>query len=116
MNVIPTQNVWFDDAATLAMGEAFDNACKSLQNFGSAVPAITGAKNGERDPARLYEQAIIIFAIEDTSMPLVSVVGSSRSPTTELEIRPASLLNQKLGLAPASSTHLPNNSTPRLKL
>ena len=34
------QNVWFDDAATLAMGEAFDNACKSLQNFGSAVPAI----------------------------------------------------------------------------
>jgi hypothetical protein len=119
MNVIPTQNVWFDDAATLAMGEAFDNACKSLQNFGSAVPAIiadliiAGAKNGERDPARL---AIIIFAIEDTSMPLVSVVGSSRSPTTELEIRPASLLNQKLGLAPASSTHLPNNSTPRLKL
>jgi hypothetical protein len=79
MNVIPTQDVWFDDAATLAMGEAFDNACKSLQNFGSAVPAIiadlliAGAKNGERDPARLYEQAIIIFAIEDTSMPLVSV-------------------------------------------
>jgi hypothetical protein len=34
------QNVWFDDAATSAMGEAFDNACKSLQNFGSAVPAI----------------------------------------------------------------------------
>ena len=25
------QNVWFDAAATLAMGEAFDNACKSLQ-------------------------------------------------------------------------------------
>jgi hypothetical protein len=79
MNVIPTQNVWFDDAATLAMGEAFDNACKSLQNFGSAVPAIiadliiAGAKAGERDPARLYKQAITIFAIEDTSMPLVSV-------------------------------------------
>jgi hypothetical protein len=59
MNVISTQNVWFDDAATLAMGEAFDNACQSLQNFGSAVPAIiadliiAGAKNGERDPARL---------------------------------------------------------------
>ena len=51
------QNVWFDDAATLAMGEAFDNACKSLQNFGSAAPAIVAdriidvAKNGERDPA-----------------------------------------------------------------
>ena len=76
MNMI--QNVWFDDAATSAMGEAFDNACKSLQNFGSA-PAIiadliiAAAKDGERNPARLYEQAIIIFAIEDTSMPLVSV-------------------------------------------
>jgi hypothetical protein len=79
MNIIPIQNIWFDDAATLAMGEAFDNARKSLQNFGSAVPAIIAdliigaAKNGERDPARLYEQAVIIFAIEDTSMPLVSV-------------------------------------------
>jgi hypothetical protein len=53
MNIIPTQNVWFDDAATLAMGEAFDNACKSLKNFGSAVPAIIAnliihaAKTGE---------------------------------------------------------------------
>ena len=64
MTIIPTQNVWFDDAVTLAMGEAFDNACKSLQNFGSAVPAIIAdqiikaAKNGERDPARLYAQAL----------------------------------------------------------
>ena len=41
MNINPIQNVWFDDAATLAMGEAFDNACKSLQNFGSAVPALS---------------------------------------------------------------------------
>ena len=40
MAITPIQNVWFDDAATLAMGEAFDNACKSLQNFWSAVPAI----------------------------------------------------------------------------
>ena len=79
MAITPIQNFWFDDAATLAMGEAFDHACKTLQDFGSAVPAIVAnfiiaaAKNGERDPARLYEQAIIIFAIEDTSMPLVSV-------------------------------------------
>jgi hypothetical protein len=62
MNNIPIQNVWFDDAATLAMGEAFDRACKSLQNFGSAVPAIiadliiAGAKNGERDPASMSKQ------------------------------------------------------------
>jgi len=40
MNIITIQNVAFDDTATSAMGEAFDNACKSLQNFGSAVPTI----------------------------------------------------------------------------
>jgi hypothetical protein len=57
MNVIPSRDVCFDDAATSAMGEAFDQACKSLRNFGSAVPAIiadliiTAAKDGERDPA-----------------------------------------------------------------
>jgi hypothetical protein len=38
MAITPIQNVWFDDAATLAMGEAFDRACKTLHNFGSAVP------------------------------------------------------------------------------
>ena len=59
MNVIPIQNVWFDDAATLAMGEAFDRACRSLRNLGSAVPEIIAnviiqaAKTGECDPARL---------------------------------------------------------------
>jgi hypothetical protein len=40
MNNIPIHNVWFDDAATLAMGEAFDRACKSLGNLGSAAPEI----------------------------------------------------------------------------
>jgi len=72
------QDVCFDDVATSAMGEAFDRACASLQHFGSA-PAIIAdriialAKNGERDPARLYEQALLIFGIEDASMPFVSV-------------------------------------------
>ena len=61
------------------MGEAFDQACKSLRNFGSAVPEIIAnriieaAKNGERDPARLYEQALKAFGIDDMSMPVVSV-------------------------------------------
>jgi hypothetical protein len=79
MAITPIQNVWFDDAATLAMGEAFDNACKSLQNFGSAVPAIiadriiAAAKDGERDPGCLYEHVLEAYAIEDMSMPLVSV-------------------------------------------
>ena len=79
MNNIPIHNVWFDDAATLAMGEAFDRACKSLQNFGSAVPPIianliiAAAKNGERDPGRLYEQVLKAYVIDDMSMLLVSV-------------------------------------------
>ena len=79
MTIIPTQNVWFDDAATLAMGEAFDHACKSLRNFGSAVPEIianliiAAAKNGERDPARLYEQVLNAFGIEDMSKLVVSI-------------------------------------------
>ena len=34
---------------------------------------IDAAKNGERDPARLYEQALIPFGIEDMSMLVVSV-------------------------------------------
>ena len=34
---------------------------------------IAAAKNGERDPARLYEQALIPFGIEDMSMLVVSV-------------------------------------------
>ena len=86
MNTIAIQNVWFDDAATLAMGEAFDSACKSLRNLGSAVPEIIAyliiqaAKTGERDPARLYEQVLNAFSIEDMSMPVVSV-GSDHSPS-----------------------------------
>jgi hypothetical protein len=79
MAITPIQDVWFDDAATLAMGEAFDHACKTLQDFGSAVPAIVAnfiiaaAKNGERDPGRLYEQVLADYGIDDTSMLFVSV-------------------------------------------
>jgi hypothetical protein len=78
MAITPIQNIWFDDAATLA-GEAFDRTCESLQNFGSAVPPIianliiAAAKNGERDPGRLYEQVLKAYGIDDTSMLLVSV-------------------------------------------
>jgi hypothetical protein len=101
MAITPIQNVWFDDAATFAMGEAFDNACKSLQNFGSAVPAIIAdriiavAKNGERDPGRLYEQALIFFGIDDTSMLVVSV---GRDPPV-----PAYAPKQRTRLAPAGA-------------
>ena len=79
--ITPIQNVWFDDAATLVMGEAFDRTCKSLRIIGSTVPVreiiarriIECAKDGEHDPARLYEQALIIFGIVDVSMLVVSV-------------------------------------------
>jgi len=81
MNSIPIQDVWFDDAATLTMGEAFDHACKSLHRSGILITArellakriIDAAKNGERDPDRLCQQALIPFGIEDMSMLVVSV-------------------------------------------
>jgi hypothetical protein len=71
-------NVAFDDTATAAMGEAFDRARKTLQKFGSAPEIIANriiaaAKNGERDAARLYEQALQAFGIEDKSMLVVNV-------------------------------------------
>ena len=78
MKIHSDPNIWFDDAATSAMGKAFDLACKSLQDFGSAPEIIANliiatAKNGERDAARLYEQALQAFGIEDKSMLVVNV-------------------------------------------
>ena len=81
MDSIPVQNGWFDDTATSAMGEAFDKACKSLRSFGTACTVreiiakriITVATNGERDPARLRDQALLALGIEETSMLVVSV-------------------------------------------
>jgi hypothetical protein len=75
------QDVWFDDAATMAMGEAFDHACVTLHRFGISVTAreliakriIEAAKNGERDPARLCQQSLMPFGIEDMSMLVISV-------------------------------------------
>jgi len=88
MSIIPIQYAEFDDAATSAMGEAFDRACKSLRNSGSvgtvreiiAQRIIAAAKNGERDPARLQEQALVPFGIEDMSMLAVSVGRDSPVP------------------------------------
>jgi tartrate dehydratase beta subunit/fumarate hydratase class I family protein len=63
------------------MGEAFDQACKSLRSFGSVLTVreiiakriIEAAKIGEREPVRLCEQAVIPFGIEDMSMLVISV-------------------------------------------
>lgn len=88
MNIVPLQNVAFDDVATSAMGEAFDQTCKSLRIIGCtasvreiiAMRIIDAATNGERDPARLYEQALMIFGIVDISM---LVVSAGRTPPTQ---------------------------------
>jgi hypothetical protein len=71
------------------MGQAFDRTCESLRIVGSTVPVreiiarriIETAKDGERDPIRLYEQALIIFGIEDVSMLFVSVGRDPAVPT-----------------------------------
>jgi hypothetical protein len=81
MNIVPIQDVSFDDEATLAMGAAFDQACISLRHFARADRVrgliakriIEAAKNGERDPIRLHSQALMGFSINDVSVPVVSV-------------------------------------------
>jgi hypothetical protein len=83
MNIGSIQNIEFDAAAISAMGEAFDKACKSFQNFGPACRVreiiakriIDAAKNGERDPIRLHEKALVPFGIADRSMLVVVSVG-----------------------------------------
>jgi hypothetical protein len=88
MNIIPVQNDAFDDTATSAMGKAFDRACKSLRSFGTvctvreiiAKRIIAAAKNGERDPVRLYEQALLAVGLEETSMLVASVARNVPVP------------------------------------
>jgi hypothetical protein len=79
IQVSSIKNVAFDDAATSAMGEAFDRAYKAVRRYGPTVREmiakriIDAAKNGERNPVRLLEQALIPFGIEDMSVLVVSV-------------------------------------------
>ena len=88
MNIVPVQNVYFDDKATLAMGAAFDRASSSLRHLTRAEKVreliarriIEAATNGELDPNRLHSQALMGFSIDDVSIPVVSVGGTSPSP------------------------------------
>ena len=77
----------FDDAATLAMVIAFDQACKSLPHpCHNAVREIIAkkiveaAKKGEREPEKLREQALRAVSIDEMSMPVASI---GRDPPTE---------------------------------
>jgi hypothetical protein len=87
MNIVPFQDVSFDDVATLAMGAAFDQACSSLRHFARADRVrelvanriIEAAKSGELDPVQLHSQAIMGFSIDRVSVPIVSVAGDAPS-------------------------------------
>jgi len=75
---IAVQEAFFDDKATLIMGDAFDRACAALD--GSAISAaardivakliICATANGERDRDRLCETALVLFSAEDRSIPM----------------------------------------------
>jgi hypothetical protein len=88
MNIVPIQDVSFDDEATRAMGAAFDQACVSLRHLARADKVreliakriIEAAINGERDPVRLHSQALMGFSIDDVSMPDASVGRTAPSP------------------------------------
>ncbi len=81
MSINHINDVSFDDAATSVMGEVFDQICRSLQIIRSqaavreviATRIINAAANGERNPARLCGQVLMVFGIERMSMLPVSV-------------------------------------------
>ena len=78
MDVIPiVEGGSFDAEITRTMGEVYDRACRSLRDFGSAVLVreiiakriVEATKNGERNPVRLYEQALRVVSVDTPSMP-----------------------------------------------
>ena len=83
MNIVPIQDVVFDDEATLAMGAAFDQACSLLPPRAGANVAgreiiakriVEAAKNGERDPAKL--RGILLRTPSDAVT--AAVIGAGR--------------------------------------
>jgi hypothetical protein len=92
MQIFPVRDVFFDDKATLAMGIAFDQACRSLRHFARAGQVreliakriIEAAKYGELDPIRLHSQALMGFRIDDVSVPVVSIARDLPVPVYAL--------------------------------
>jgi len=88
MTNVPIHDVWFGDSTTLAMGKAFDQACKSLRSFSHAVTVreiiakriIEAATYGERDPVRLYEQALKVLGTDEIADDPRSVGSKPTSP------------------------------------
>ena len=69
----PLQHFSFDPAAVVAVNEAYDLACKTLQNIGQlevdreiiARRILRVAKTGERDVNKLCERAILGLTASD---------------------------------------------------
>lgn len=87
----------FDDTATSAMGEAFDHSCRLLGRIGTSVKVremiakriVGAARNGEQNPIRLCEQALIPFGTEVMSTPVVSAGRNSPIVAYASVTRPA---------------------------
>lgn len=71
---------FFDDKATLAMGAAFDRACRSLAHLARndhareliAKRIIEAAIMGERDPVRLNSKVLMRFHMDNLRMQVSS--------------------------------------------
>jgi len=69
MAIAIVDNISFDPETTASMGAAFEKACRFLGNGKQAPPVkeviakriLDAAKQGERDPDRLCERALIAF-------------------------------------------------------
>ncbi len=72
MNIVPIQDVCFDNKATLAMGAAFDQACNLLGYFSRDIEVreliarriIGAATDGLFGPIRLRSQPLAGFRID----------------------------------------------------
>ena len=71
MAITPIQNVWFDDAATLAMGEAFDRACKSSMR--KAFNTCPYRRAGSRSPF-LAMSMLVVSVGRDLPVPAYASV------------------------------------------
>ena len=72
---LSNHDVSFDDETMRAMSEAFDHVCDVLGNFGEGTTVreiiarriVEAATIGERNPSRLYRQALNAMGIDERS-------------------------------------------------
>jgi len=79
----------FDAAATQVMGDAFDQACRVLGEFGKsavlrevmAKQIVESAKRGERDSGRLCELALKALTVQPVAIQ-IQTAAKARTVTT----------------------------------